>query len=410
MIAENLNFHTMVKAGNLAGAKDYLGTVTRQFLRENGFNNGIIECKPVNPSDCKPRSDVIGLSYFTYLEPESGAYVLSWRGDAPVTQYIAAGLAEIPFNNISSRAYTIKTEDLLYYPFPITKMIEDNTIYDLHEAQDHYMIHNLAVPSVALTGNYAVYAGTFDKLAMRKLFDFGPAGRLRISKMLISDQLYNQLVTQGTEFFGAGMSSQVVTSGYTASTFHNRTIVQTIKGSILTRNPKAPVDDGSIGIYGVSAVNGLVAPGSARSNLPVDPFYQIGVNLSGLAIGGLPANGAYAAVDFINGKYIAGVSNAIVINTANQTNGGTTYRDGSGSGSTTASATNPNLPTTARWLGNAAFGFTDEETLGKSLMLKDVEFEIQQIDWKLKFQARLFWGAAFVNSKGVAMVVIDPPL
>jgi hypothetical protein len=410
MILENQQFYNMVKTGNLSGAKDYLGTITRQILRENGFNNGIIETKPVNPSDCKPRSDAVGLSYFTYLEPESGAYVLGWRGEAPVSQYIAAGLAEIPFNIVASRSYTIKTEDLLYYPFPITKMIEDNTIYDMHEAQDFWMINNLAVPSVVRTGKFAVYNGSFDKLAMRLGFDFGPDSRLRMSKMVISDHLYNQLVTQGTEFFGSPLNSQVCTSGYIAQTFHNRTIIQTVKSSILTRNPFAPQDSSSIEINGVSAINGLSAPGAPRGTIPADPYYNIGVNLRAQPIGGQTANGFYPAADLYNVRFVLGFTNAVPAATAITRNGTGLDSTGGALPAHVAATAGPLGPTTKRWLGNAAFFFTDEESLGKSLLLKDVEYEIQQLDWKLKFQARQLWGAGFVNVNGVGMVVINPTI
>lgn len=410
MIIENQNFHSMVKSGALGQAQNYLGNVTRQLLRENGFNGAIAECKPVNPSDCRPRTDSLGLSYFTYVEPESGASVLSFRGDTPVNQYVSAGQVEIPFNFIRSRAYTIKTEDLMFYPFPITKMIEDNIIYDLHEAQDHYTINNALIPAVLRTGKWAVYNGSFDKLGARMGFDLIAANRLRASKILFADQLYNQLVTQGSEFFGHEMNSQVVTSGYTASTFGNRTLIQSIKSTLLTRNPYAANDVTAIGIYGVSAVNGLSAPGSARGTVPYDPYYKIGVNLSGLKAGGDAANATYPVADLINGAYVAGVSNASLANTLITANGGTTYKGGGTIPSSTASATDPSLPTTKKWLGNTAFFLTDEETFAKNFMLKDVEFEIQQIDWMLKFQARQAWAFGVTNANGAAMVVFNPPV
>lgn len=410
MIQENIQFYNMVKeASGIAEAKSYMGSITRQRIRENAFHHAILESKPVNPSDCKRDSNSNSLVYQHWLEPDSGAFVLGWRGESPTAQYIASGLAEIPFNIIASRNFEIKTEDLLYYPFPITKVIEDNIIRDLHEAEDAYFA-SLCYASTSAAGSVSSYTGTFDKLAMRQLYDSIGRKTLTGSTMLISDLLYNQLVTHGTEFFGSQLNGQVCSSGYTVETFHGRKIVQTIKNRILTRNPYAPKNSGAY------AFTNKDVPGAATFGVPYDPFYKIGLNLKGLPVNGEGETTAfprYPAKDIINGMFDATMSieptDAL---DSGDTNGFTTFRNGGAlAGITqTVAADPPNAPTTIDWLGNTALCFADEEAVGKSLLLKDVEFEIEQREWKLRFAARKMWGVGVVNVNGVSQVTLAPVL
>lgn len=407
MIQENVQLYNMIKeAGGVADAKSYLGSITRQRTRENAFHHAIQEVKPVNPSDCKRSSTSTTMVYQHWLEPESSAYVMGSRGETAFAQYISAGLAEIPFNKIQSRKFEIFTEDLLYYPFPITKVIEDNIVRDLHEAEDRYFA-TLSYASAAAAGSVNSYTGTFDKLAMRMLFDSISRKTLTGSTMLISDILYNQLVTHGNEFFGSALNAQVCASGYTVQTFNGRTIVQTIKNRILTRNPYAPGDN--LAYSFIDTVSGEV-PGAVRNNTPVDPWYTIGTNLRTQPIGGSTANGFYPAKDIYNGKYIAGFTNAVPSAANISANGFGLNKQGGALVAHVAAVAGPLGPTTNDWLGNTALCFADEEALGKSLLLRDVEFELQQRDFKLSFQARKFWGVGITNINGVSQVTLAPVL
>jgi hypothetical protein len=414
--------NTFVELAKTAAGRDEIqekfGLMCRSKVRENSFTDIIIQPAPVDPATLKPSKDFPGPTTFVYLEPNSQAFTLGWRQGAPFAQQVTAAIAEIGFLPIAAPEFYIMEEELMAYNFPITKVIEDNLLRDIHEAKDSYF-STLCYQAVAATGNWTSYTGTFDKTAMKYGFNFINYNQLQAETMLIPNILWNDVNAQGTEFFGSNMNSQVVTSGYTASTFGGRRIIQSNKVRQLSRNPYSPANLGAI------TFTGQDVPGSNQVGLgtPYDPFYKIGVNLNGLPVNGegSSADGVplYPAKDIANGYYVAGLTNladaAITIgNSGTYTNGFTAWRNGTTFASTAttikASLSGPLGPSSKAWLGNTALFFTDEKFLGKNYILKDVQFGVKQDFRKLTFSAWKLWTSAIINMNSVSQVTVAPVL
>lgn len=406
--------NTFVEMAKTAAGRDEIqekfGLMCRSKVRENSFTDIIIQPAPVDPATLKPNKDFPGPTTFVYLEPNSQAFTLGWRQGAPYAQQVTAAIAEIGFLPIAAPEFYIMEEELMAYNFPITKVIEDNLLRDIHEAKDSYF-STLCYKAVAATGNWTSYTGTFDKTAMKYGFNFINYNQLQAETMLIPNILWNDVNAQGTEFFGSNMNSQVVTSGYTASTFGGRRIIQSNKVRQLSRNPYDPANLGAI------AFTGQDVPGSNQAGLglPYDPFYKLGVNLNGLPVNGEGAVGfaTYPAKDIANGYYIAGVTNlATAALSTTGTNGFTVFRDGSALAgvSRVISTSGPLGPSSKAWLGNTALFFTDEKFLGKNYILKDVQFGVKQDFRKLTFSAWKLWTSAIINLNAVSQVTVAPVL
>jgi len=113
----------------------------RDRLRELAFSRKINPPKPITRAECQISVNHDTLVKIVFLEPQSRAMTMSFRGQ-PSTRIIRAPRAECAFYTISSEQMQKTEQELLVYDFSITKVIEDNIIKDIQEIEDReFLIH-----------------------------------------------------------------------------------------------------------------------------------------------------------------------------------------------------------------------------------------------------------------------------
>jgi hypothetical protein len=216
---------------------------------------------------------------------------------------------------------------------PITQIIEDNTVRDMHEQKDLYFM-NLSYKATASTGQILSKAGFLDRPALRDLFQTIDRGRLASAVVLMSKVKYNELVgNPAIETFGSQLAGDTFVNGYRYGVIMGKSVIVTTKNDQLTRNPFAPATF-ETAADGSSSVLAFDRETSASQIVPYDPAYKIGVNLKNLHVGNSTANqkyptsGTLGVANLINGSFDT-TNSAVITDNAATVSGGA-FAAGSG--------------------------------------------------------------------------------
>jgi len=252
------------KIASLAG--DWI----RDRLREESFARKIIPPKPVGRSECQISTQHDTMVKMEFIEPNSRAMVMTFRG-RPQTRLIRAARCEIPFFTISSEKFEKYEQELLVYgDMPITKIIEENSGKDIQEIEDREFLRHCeaavqalqaeangvsiapALNATALQGatppvEFSVRKGelarvatteTYVPFAMQRpdlvnLFKMMDGRYLRMEMVLMTEVDYDDVLQWTVEDFGDKLQSETAVDGYKYNTLLGRNYTRTIKTDIL---------------------------------------------------------------------------------------------------------------------------------------------------------------------------------
>ena len=286
----NSNFvaHANSEEGRQKLAEHGSGLI-RDRLRELSFARGIIPPLPITPAECQISTEHDGLVKIEHLEPESKAMVVDFRGSSRA-RYVSAPRVAVSFFTIESEHYQKTEQELLSYPIPITKMIEDFTATDLQDVEDrqfliyteagvqlmqkdanekaglvhagfnaeHVLDASVAAdlslkPSIIkgqgalaaeapLASGGALPAGTDEwtvfpvtKNDFVKLRQALAMRKLRLEVVLMNDVDFQDILQFTLEDLGDKLTSEIIVDGYKYSTILGNRFVRTIKNEILRR-------------------------------------------------------------------------------------------------------------------------------------------------------------------------------
>lgn len=256
-------------AAEPAAAQAYGANVIRDHIREGAFNREIIPMVGIGPG--APGLQV-SLEHDTFtkiefLEPKSKALVFNFRG-GPKARIVTGPKAAMGFFSIASEKFEITTQELLTYPYPITKVIEDNTPLDIEEIEDREWIQHgeSAVQAVQKEGNggtatalhlTTLAAGTVTEWAIVKgerarnaaannatpraleRPDIAAMKRLhfntrnRADCLLITDFDLSHVDAWTIEDLGSQVEGETAKTGWKSPTLLGLKVIRTIKGKIL---------------------------------------------------------------------------------------------------------------------------------------------------------------------------------
>lgn len=219
----------------------------RDKLRENSFARKILPPQTVTKAEMQVSVNHDTLVYIDEIEPNSRAMTLTFRGQ-PTARYIQGTRYEIPIFTVSSERFEKTEQELLAYRMPITKVIEDNSVKDIQEIEDHRFLVYVEA-AVQATGNIVRgeqaqddanvngagngLRGTIqrnDIIALCKLLD---GSRRRLAKILMNESDWDDVMAWTIEDFGDSVQSTVVVNGYTQEKLMGRTVIRTVKTDIL---------------------------------------------------------------------------------------------------------------------------------------------------------------------------------
>lgn len=216
----------------------------RQKLREVSFARKIVQPQYVMRPELQRSVNHEGLVKIVDIEPDSKAMVVTFRGN-PDGQYIEGPRYEIPFFMISSPDFQKTESELRAYGYPITEIMERNSVLDIHKVEDEqFLKHVNAAIDVevglgntfkAVTGSYE-NDGTIPRKKLKELFDALDGDKLRAEYILMDSTMFNRLMLYTASQLGDQFQSEVTVNGFTYSTFMGRKLIVSNKKDLLDNN------------------------------------------------------------------------------------------------------------------------------------------------------------------------------
>lgn len=128
---------------------ELLGGYLRDKIREATWTDKLIPPQSVTRADCQISEKHDTLVKLVHIEPGSRAMSISLRGE-PDISLISGKRFAVALGLISTLRYEKTEEELLVYDYPITKVIEDNSIKDMDEVKDRQFLVNVEAAIQAL--------------------------------------------------------------------------------------------------------------------------------------------------------------------------------------------------------------------------------------------------------------------
>jgi hypothetical protein len=119
---------------------DLSGKIIFDRLREASWSSGLLGMKSILPSECQISETTDTLTKVEFMEPNSRAMILNFRGESNV-RMIRAERVFMSFFTIASEIFQKTKQELqLYRDIPVTQILEQNTLKDMQEIRDHTFI------------------------------------------------------------------------------------------------------------------------------------------------------------------------------------------------------------------------------------------------------------------------------
>jgi hypothetical protein len=244
-----LNSVFMAHLNNLEG-KEKLAAVAQTYirdkLRENSFARKLIPPQQVSRTDLQVSVHHDTMVFVDEIEPNSRAMSMTFRG-SPTARYIRASRYEIPMFTISSERFEKTEQELMSYKMAITKVIEDNSVKDIQEIEDHrFLIYceaacqateqivkgEQATDDEDENGSDTGFRGSLQRPDLVKLFQELDGSRRRLERVLMNETDWDSVLTWSIEDFG-DKQANVTFDGLSTDKLMGRMIIRTIKTDIL---------------------------------------------------------------------------------------------------------------------------------------------------------------------------------
>ena len=240
------------------------GGYIRDRLREESFAEQVTPSETVDRSQCQVSVNHDALVKIEYLEPKSRAMVVNFRS-SPDAKFIRGNRVEVPFITIMSEMYQKPEQEFLAYPFPIAKVVENNSVRDISEVQDfaavaHYEAAVQALQAEAnggVTSLHQTTIGTTVEASVAKgelarvdtnndavvhplqrtdivrLCNLLDGNRLKSKTILITETDWNNVLTWTAQDAGDILQSETTVKGYNHNTLLGKRVIRTVKTDIL---------------------------------------------------------------------------------------------------------------------------------------------------------------------------------
>jgi hypothetical protein len=229
----NLFITRLDTAEGLEKAAQAGGAFVRERLRELSFARSILPPEYLTKSDCQRSVYHDTLVKIVDIEPQSKAAAVNFRGKA-YERYIQGDRYEIPFFKVESEKFRKNEAELLAYDYPVTKVIEENSVKDIQKVEDGKFIEFTDAVIAANGKNITpAEAGPATSKNMVKLFKALDTDELSVGTILMHKADWDDFMTQEATKIGSPLASEIVVNGYKYNTILGHKLVVTIKTSIV---------------------------------------------------------------------------------------------------------------------------------------------------------------------------------
>jgi len=204
----------------------------RSKIREIGFARRIMPPESVTRADCQRSTDHDTLVKVVDIEHDSKAMAVNFASEAD-ERYIQGKRYAIPFFKIESEKFGKNEAELLAYDYPVTKVIEENSVKDIQRVEDEKWIE-YSEAAVSITGKRLVSGATaVDRKELTSLFKMIDFDELDVGCILMNTVDYDDWMIQPATEIGSPLASEITTDGYKYKSILNRKLVVTNKHSII---------------------------------------------------------------------------------------------------------------------------------------------------------------------------------
>lgn len=204
----------------------------RSKIREIGFARRILPPESVTRADLTRAVDHDTLVKIVDIEHESKAKAVNFASEAD-ERYIMGKRYQLPFFKIESEKFIKSEAELMAYDYPVTKVIEENSVKDIQRIEDVKFIE-YAEAAVAITGKRIVSAATaVDRKEINSLFKMIDYDQLSVGCLLLNSVDYDDWMIQPATEIGSPLASEITSEGYKYQTLMNRKLVVTNKHDIV---------------------------------------------------------------------------------------------------------------------------------------------------------------------------------
>ena len=204
----------------------------RSKIREIGYARRVLPPESVTRVDCTRSTDHDTLVKIVDIEVDSKAKAVNFAGNAD-ERYIKGKRYALPFFKIESEKFVKQEGELLAYDYPVTKVIENNSIKDIQFTEDSkFTEHSDA--AIAISGKFINSAATsMDRASVNSLFKMIDFDKLVVGCCLMNTVDYDDWMIQPATSIGSPLASEITSGGYKYQTILNRKLVVTNKHDLI---------------------------------------------------------------------------------------------------------------------------------------------------------------------------------
>jgi len=204
----------------------------RAKIREVGFGRRIIPPESVTKADCTRATDHDTLIKIMDIEHDSAAKAVNFSSEAD-ERYIQGRRYAMAFFKIESEKFVKSEGELLAYDYPITKVIEENSVKDIQRVEDVKFIE-YSEAAIAITGKRLMSTSTsLDRKQLTNLFKMISYDKLIVGTVLMTTVDYEDYLVQPATEIGSPLASEITVNGYKYPTILNRKLVVTNKHDVV---------------------------------------------------------------------------------------------------------------------------------------------------------------------------------
>jgi len=227
----NLFVARLDSADGIEKAAQAGGAFVRERLREVSFTRAILPPEYVTKADCQRSTSHDLLVKIVDIEPQSRAAAVNFRGKN-IDRYIEGDRYEIPFFKIESEKFSKSEGELLAFDYPVTKVIEDNSVKDIQTVEDGRFI-SFANQIVTATGKSVSFAGPINRQKLIAGFKQIDGDELSVGTVLMHKNDWDDWLSLPATDVGSPLASEVTVNGYKYNTILGHKLLVTIKTSIV---------------------------------------------------------------------------------------------------------------------------------------------------------------------------------
>lgn len=204
----------------------------RSYLREHAFSRKILPPESVTRADLQRSTRHDTLIKIVDFEHPSTAAAINFRS-AGRERYLQGKRYAIPFFKIESDLFVKQEAELLAYEYPITKVIEENSIKDIMFIEDKTFI-DASQGAVTQSGKLISSAATsVNRVELNKLFKMIDVDKLQSMVCLMTNVDFDDWQVQQATDIGSPLASDMVVNGYSYDKIMKRKLVVTNKTDLL---------------------------------------------------------------------------------------------------------------------------------------------------------------------------------